>query len=148
MTLDDDSAILMPPPSPPESRLLGDHWRASMRRRSLNSSISSLSNSPTSASISCAVYSPCSGWPSFHQPVPLRTVVVNVRVLTRVTNPQRCIRFQWRGEVARHFAKTRTLPEHSEPGILVVVTGNFLHEHHDPAPQGGIINSHERSDQP
>src|SRR5262249_50753583 len=28
------------------------------------------------------------------------------------------------------------------------VTGNFLHEHHDPAPQGGIINSHERSDQP
>src|SRR5262249_7576429 len=35
-----------------------------------------------------------------------------------------------------------------EPGILVVVTGNFLHEHHDPAPQGGIINSHERSDQP
>jgi hypothetical protein len=30
---------------------------------------------------------------------------------------------------------------------LVVVTGNFLHEHHDPAPQGGIINSHERSDQ-
>jgi hypothetical protein len=31
---------------------------------------------------------------------------------------------------------------------LVVVTGNFLHEHHDPAPQGGIINSRERSDQP
>jgi hypothetical protein len=28
------------------------------------------------------------------------------------------------------------------------VTGNFLHEHHDPAPQRGIINSHERSDQP
>src|SRR5262245_22905735 len=27
------------------------------------------------------------------------------------------------------------------------VTGNFLHEHHDPAPQGGTINSHERSDQ-
>jgi hypothetical protein len=27
--------------------------------------------------------------------------------------------------------------------ILVVVTGNFLHEHPDPAPQGGIINSHE-----
>src|ERR1700747_419087 len=37
----------------------------------------------------------------------------------------------------------------SEPGILVaVVPGNFLHEHHDPAPQGGIINSHERFDQP
>ena len=36
-----------------------------------------------------------------------------------------------------------------ELGILVaVVTGNFLHEHHDPAPHGGIINSHERSDQP
>jgi hypothetical protein len=33
-------------------------------------------------------------------------------------------------------------------GILVVVTGNFLHEHHDPAPQVGIINSHERSNQP
>jgi len=32
--------------------------------------------------------------------------------------------------------------------LVVVVTGNFLHEHHDPAPQGGIINSHERSDQP
>ena len=29
-----------------------------------------------------------------------------------------------------------------------LVTGNFLHEHHDPAPQGGIINSHERSNQP
>src|SRR5262249_54945081 len=33
-------------------------------------------------------------------------------------------------------------------GGLVVVTGNFLREHRDPAPQGGIINSHERSDQP
>jgi hypothetical protein len=32
--------------------------------------------------------------------------------------------------------------------LVVVVTGNFLHEHHDPAPHGGIINSHERSDQP
>jgi hypothetical protein len=31
-----------------------------------------------------------------------------------------------------------------KPGILVaVVTGNFLHEHHDPAPHGGIINSHD-----
>jgi len=40
-------------------------------------------------------------------------------------------------------------PAQSELGILVaVVTGNFLHEHHDPAPQGGIINLHERSDQP
>ena len=29
--------------------------------------------------------------------------------------------------------------------LVVVVTGNFLYEHHDPAPQGGIINSHERS---
>jgi hypothetical protein len=37
----------------------------------------------------------------------------------------------------------------SELGILVaVITGNFLHEHHDPAAHGGIINSHERSDQP
>src|SRR5262245_51023820 len=35
---------------------------------------------------------------------------------------------------------------HSPKRILVVATGNFLHEHHDPAPQGGIINSHERSD--
>jgi hypothetical protein len=50
-----------------------------------------------------------------------------------------------RGWGRASFAKTRTLPEHSEPSILVVVTGNFLHEHHDPAPQGGIINSHERS---
>jgi hypothetical protein len=32
--------------------------------------------------------------------------------------------------------------------LVAVVTGNFLHEHHDPAPHGGIINSHERSDQP
>ena len=40
-------------------------------------------------------------------------------------------------------------PAQSKLGILVaVVTGNFLHEHHDPAPHGGIINSHERSDQP
>jgi hypothetical protein len=53
-----------------------------------------------------------------------------------------------RGWGRASFAKTRTLPEHSEPSILVVVTGNFLHERHDPAPQGGIINSHERSDQP
>jgi hypothetical protein len=38
-------------------------------------------------------------------------------------------------------------PAQSELGILVaVVTGNFLHEHHDPAPHCGIINSHERSD--
>jgi hypothetical protein len=37
----------------------------------------------------------------------------------------------------------------NENGILAtVVTGNFLHEHHDPAPHRGIINSHERSDQP
>jgi hypothetical protein len=28
------------------------------------------------------------------------------------------------------------------------IIGNFLHKHHDPAPQGDIINSHERSDQP
>jgi hypothetical protein len=40
-------------------------------------------------------------------------------------------------------------PAQSELGILVaVVTGNFFHEHHDPAPHGGIINSHECSDQP
>ena len=40
-------------------------------------------------------------------------------------------------------------PAQSELGILVaVITGSFLHEHHDPAPHGGIINSHERSDQP
>ncbi len=38
--------------------------------------------------------------------------------------------------------------EHLEQCILVVVTGNFLHELRDAAPQGGIINSHERSDQP
>jgi hypothetical protein len=40
-------------------------------------------------------------------------------------------------------------PAQSELGIIVVVvTGNFLHEPHDLAPQGGIINSHERFDQP
>src|SRR5262249_6451770 len=39
-------------------------------------------------------------------------------------------------------------PSTSGPSILVVVTRNFLHEHHDPAPQGRIINSHERSHQP
>jgi hypothetical protein len=31
-----------------------------------------------------------------------------------------------RGWGRASFAKTRTLPEHSEPSILVVVTGNFL----------------------
>ena len=40
------------------------------------------------------------------------------------------------------------LGRRSERLGALVVTGNFLHEHHDPAPQGGIINSHERSDQP
>jgi hypothetical protein len=40
-------------------------------------------------------------------------------------------------------------PAQSALGILVaVVTGNFFHEVHDPAPHGGTINSHERSDQP
>ena len=40
-------------------------------------------------------------------------------------------------------------PAQSELGILdAVVTGNFFHKHHDPAPHGGIVNSHERSDQP
>src|SRR5215831_9192124 len=42
--------------------------------------------------------------------------------------------------------KREPRPSTSGPGILVVVTGNFLHEHHDPEPQGGIINSHERFD--
>jgi hypothetical protein len=31
---------------------------------------------------------------------------------------------------------------------VAIVTSNFLHEHHDLAPQIGIVNSHERSDQP
>jgi hypothetical protein len=44
--------------------------------------------------------------------------------------------------------KREPRPRTSGPSILVVVTGNFLHEHHDPAPHGGIINSQERSDQP
>jgi hypothetical protein len=35
----------------------------------------------------------------------------------------------------------------SAPSIAIV-TGNFLHEHHDLAPQIGIMNSHERADQP
>src|SRR5262245_48553136 len=37
--------------------------------------------------------------------------------------------------------KREPRPSTPSQGILVVVTGNFLHEHHDPAPQGGIINS-------
>jgi len=44
--------------------------------------------------------------------------------------------------------KREPRPSTPSQGILVVVTGNFLHEHHDPAPQGGIINSLERFDQP
>jgi K+-sensing histidine kinase KdpD len=53
------------------------------------------------------------------------------------------------GILTEQAARKLPPPEHSEPGILVAVgTGNFLHEHHDPAPQGGIIDSHERSDQP
>ena len=40
------------------------------------------------------------------------------------------------------------VPTKIDLSALVVVTGNFLHEHHDPASQGDIINSHERSDQP
>ena len=44
--------------------------------------------------------------------------------------------------------KREPRPSTSGPSILVVVTGNFLHEDHDPEPQGGIINSHERFDQP
>ena len=40
-------------------------------------------------------------------------------------------------------------PARSALGILVCqVTGNFFHELHDPAPHGGIIDSHECSDQP
>jgi hypothetical protein len=39
------------------------------------------------------------------------------------------------------------LGSRSKLPLVVVVTDNFLHEHYDPAPQGGIINSHERSDQ-
>jgi chaperonin GroEL (HSP60 family) len=31
---------------------------------------------------------------------------------------------------------------------VAVVTDNFLHKHHDIAPQMGILNSRERSDQP
>ena len=46
-------------------------------------------------------------------------------------------------------ANTCRPAQFEELGILVaLVAGNFLHEHHDPAPQGRIINSHERSDQP
>jgi hypothetical protein len=35
----------------------------------------------------------------------------------------------------------------SAPSIAIV-TGNFVHEQHNPPPQVGILNSHERSDQP
>jgi len=56
------------------------------------------------------------------------------------------------GHIAAHTVggspKREPCPSTSGPGILVIVIGNFLHEHHDPAPQGGIINSQERSDQP
>ena len=52
------------------------------------------------------------------------------------------------GGVPRHSSKREPRPSTPSQGILVVVTGNFLHEHHDPAPQGDIINSHERSHQP
>jgi hypothetical protein len=31
--------------------------------------------------------------------------------------------------------------------LVAIVTSNSLHEHHDLAPQIGIVNSHERSDQ-
>ena len=56
------------------------------------------------------------------------------------------------GELARPVSMpsrgSQRLPRHDWAPLVVVVTGNFLYEHHDPAPQGGIINSHERSDQP
>jgi hypothetical protein len=46
-------------------------------------------------------------------------------------------------------AETKTPPEQLRgQAILVVVADNFLHEHRDPAPEGGTINSHERSYQP
>ena len=55
-----------------------------------------------------------------------------------------------RQRAERHIIRQNENPRPSTcgPGILVVVTVNFLHEHHDPAPQGRIINSHERSDHP
>jgi hypothetical protein len=50
-------------------------------------------------------------------------------------------------ELARCRAAYHSPKRTPSQGILVIVTGNFLHEHHDPVPQGGIINSHEHSDQ-
>jgi hypothetical protein len=32
--------------------------------------------------------------------------------------------------------------------LVAIATSNSLHEHHDLAPQIGIVNLHERSDQP
>jgi len=49
MTLGDDSAILTLPPSPTESRLLGGLWARLDAATKLEQSISSLSNSSTSA---------------------------------------------------------------------------------------------------
>jgi hypothetical protein len=37
---------------------------------------------------------------------------------------------------------------HPRPHSVAVVTSNFLREHNDLAPQIGIMNSHERPDQP
>ena len=54
----------------------------------------------------------------------------------------------WRAERRIICRKREPRQSTSAPSILVVVTRNFLHEHHDPAPQGRIINTHERSDQP
>src|SRR5262249_2329467 len=68
--------------------------------------------------------------------------------------PQRAPVIAGRGSLAVFFgcAERRIFAETparaAEPRILVVVTGNFLHKLRDAAPQGGIINSHERSDQP
>jgi hypothetical protein len=65
--------------------------------------------------------------------------------VTELLDPDAVKRHRMSGRFIRQNEKPR--PSTCGPGILVVVTRNFLHEHHDPAPQGGIINSHERSDQ-
>ena len=58
-----------------------------------------------------------------------------------IVNRNRSLRAAW-------YSGSSCVAGVPEPDNLVVVIGNFLHEHHDPAPQVGIINSRERSDQP
>src|SRR5262249_46086402 len=64
-------------------------------------------------------------------------------ILLRFTLHRRCIRVLHFEPIGRAYRAARQNENparaHCEPGILVaVVTGNFLHEHHDPAPQAAL----------